>query len=82
MRICQKQSYTQLEGSPVSRPLLVFYNMHTKPTDLIITSVSLIGIEILGAFNAADASQLITTACQVAIAAATVYRLIKDHKNK
>ena len=56
--------------------------MHTKPTDLILTSASLIGIEILGAFNAADASELITTACQVAIAAATVYRLIKDHKTK
>ena len=56
--------------------------MQTKPTDLIITSASLIGIEILGAFNAAQASELITTACQVAIAAATVYRLIKDNKTK
>jgi hypothetical protein len=56
--------------------------MHTKPTDLLISTASLVGIEILGIFNAADASQLITTACQVAIAAATVYRLIKDNNKK
>ena len=56
--------------------------MQTKPTDLLISTVSLVGIEILGVFSAADASELITTACQVAIAAATVYRLIKDNKKK
>lgn len=54
--------------------------MHTKPTDLLISSASLIGIEILGIFSAADASELVTTACQVAIAVATVYRLIKDNR--
>ena len=56
--------------------------MHTKPTDLLISAGSLIGIEILGIFNAADASQIITTFCQAAIAAATVYRLINDNRRK
>jgi len=56
--------------------------MQTKPTDILISTASLVSIEILGIFSAADASEIITTACQVAIAAATVYRLIKDHKSK
>jgi hypothetical protein len=54
--------------------------MQTKISDLFISSASIISIQILGITNTAELSDLITTGCQVAIAAATIYRLIKDKK--
>lgn len=54
--------------------------MHIK--ELVISSTSIIGIELLSFINITDANEIITTACQVAIAAATVYRLIKDRTKK
>lgn len=54
--------------------------MHFR--DLIISSGSILGIELISYFTISDVNDLITTGCQIAIAAATVYRLIKDKKIK
>lgn len=54
--------------------------MQTKTSDLVISGASLLSVELLGIVS--NASEFITTACQVAIAAATIYRLIKDNSKK
>lgn len=54
--------------------------MQTKASDLFLSITSITSLEILNIF--ANASEMITTGCQIAIAAATVYRLIKDNQKK
>lgn len=54
--------------------------MQTKINDILLSITSITSLEILNVF--ANASEIITTGCQLAIAAATVYRLIKDNQKK